>query len=185
MWEIPSYGGDNGFLRGLLNTWQLSLIWLMQSSPALTANIGGVDLNGDGTSTTILPGNTFRSFGRNVSLGELQNLVYQYNQVYPTVVSGKRTVKDQTIPLITLPAGFDNGDTFHSQDIRVTRRIKFTENARLELIGEVFNIFNFSNLAGYGGTLNSPNYGIATARAGGVFGTGGPRAFQVAARFTF
>ena len=104
------------------------MIWLMQSSPALTANISGVDLNGDGTSTTILPGNTFRSFGRDVSLGELQNLVYQYNQVYPTVVSGKRTVKDQTIPVITLPAGFSNGDTFHSHDIRVTRRIGFTEN---------------------------------------------------------
>jgi hypothetical protein len=60
------------------------------------------------------------------------------------------------------------------------------------LIAEAFNLFNISNLAGYSGSLNSgcsefPQgcYGIASTRAGGVFGTGGPRAFQFAARIQF
>jgi hypothetical protein len=55
----------------------------------------------------------------------------------------------------------------------------------MQLIGEGFNIFNISNLAGYGSVLNAANYGVPTTRAGGTFGTGGPRAFQFAARIEF
>src|SRR4029453_8533366 len=105
----------------------------------------------------------------------------QFNKNY----AGKTTVRGQPIPVITLPSKFDNGDTFISQDVRLTRNIKFTEKLRLQLIGEAFNVFNVSNLAGYSGVLTSPNYGIATTRAGGTFGTGGPRSFQFAARLQF
>jgi hypothetical protein len=56
---------------------------------------------------------------------------------------------------------------------------------RLDLIGEVFNLFNVANLTGYSGVLNQLNYGQPTARAGQVFGSGGPRAFQLAARVEF
>lgn len=185
LWELPQYGGDNGFVKALANRWSTSLIWQWQSSPALTMNIGGVDLNGDGTDTLMLPGTTYRTFGRDVTPAELQNLIFQYNQTYPTAVTGKRTTRDQVIPVVNLPAGFDNGDTFNSIDIRVTRFIRFTESANLQLIGEVFNVFNVSNLSGYNGTLTSANYGLPSTRVGGVFGTGGPRAFQVAAKFTF
>jgi hypothetical protein len=100
-------------------------------------------------------------------------------------VTGKRTTRDQVIPAITLPADFDNGDTFFSQDLRLTRLIRLRERAQLEVIGEAFNLFNISNLTGYGGALNTATFGQPSNRAGGVFGTGGPRAFQVAARFTF
>ena len=55
----------------------------------------------------------------------------------------------------------------------------------LSLIAEVFNLFNVSNLTGYSGVLNQPNYGQPSARVGQVFGTGGPRAGQLAARLTF
>jgi hypothetical protein len=41
---------------------------------------------------------------------------------------------------------------------------------RLDLIGEVFNLFNVANLTGYSGVLNQLNYGQPTARAGQVFG---------------
>lgn len=191
-YEIPAFGGDNKFLRGLLNTWKVGLISQFQSKPALTAVISGVDLDGDGNSTLILPGATYRNFGRGLSNSELRQLVDQYNKTLPTAVTGKRTVRDQVIPSINLPSDFNNGDTFISQDLRLTRLIKIREQVQLELIGEAFNLFNISNLTGYEGTLNAtcpefPTgcYGIASNRAGGVFGTGGPRAFQVAARLTF
>ena len=38
---------------------------------------------------------------------------------------------------------------------------------------------------GYGNVLGTPNFGQPVTTAGGVFGSGGPRAFQFAARFTF
>jgi len=67
------------------------------------------------------------------------------------------------------------------------------------LIGEGFNIFNNANLTGYSGTLNAyirptataagrnPDltFGQPTGRVSPVFGTGGPRAFQLAARLSF
>jgi len=49
----------------------------------------------------------------------------------------------------------------------------------------VFNLFNVANLTGYSGVLNQLGYGQPTARAGQVFGTGGPRAFQFATRLEF
>jgi hypothetical protein len=55
----------------------------------------------------------------------------------------------------------------------------------LSLIGEVFNLFNVANLTGYSSVLNQPNYAQPSARAGQAFGTGGPRAFQVASRVEF
>ena len=183
--ELPRYDGGNKFIRGLANSWQISLINQMVSKPPLQLFISGVDLNGDGTNGLILPGATFRGFGRNISKSDVISLVADYNKNLATAVTGKRTVRDQVIPTITLPANFDNGDTFISQDIRLTRVIAIREKVNLQLIGEGFNVFNISNLSGYSGTLNGANFGVPSSRAGGVFGTGGPRAFQVAARLQF
>ena len=183
--ELPTYGGDNKFLRGLANSWKIGLISQFVSKPALTALISGVDLNGDGNDTVILPGMSYRGFGRGVDADDIRTMVDQWNKTFPTAVTGKRTTRDQVIPTITLPANFENGDTFFSQDLRLTRLIKIRERTQLELIGEVFNLFNISNLTGYVGTLNAAGYGQPSNRAGGVFGTGGPRAFQVAARLQF
>jgi hypothetical protein len=183
--DVPGYGGDSWFLKAMLNTWKVGLIWQMVSKPPLTTNISSVDLDGDGINTLMLPGTSYRDFGRGLGKDELRSLVDQYNKTYPTSVTGKRTPQNQIIPSITLPAEFDHGDIFNSTDLRLTRVIRIREQSQLELIGEVFNIFNVSNLTGYSGTLNGANFGIASNRAGGVFGTGGPRAFQVAARFTF
>lgn len=183
--ELPTYGGDNRFLRGLANSWKLGLISQVVSKPALTALISGVDLDGDGNNTVILPGMTYRGFGRGVDKDDIRAMVDQWNKTFPTAVTGKRTTRDQVIPSITLPANFDHGDTFVSQDLRLTRLIRLREKVQLEIIGEAFNIFNISNLTGFGGTLNAGDFGQPSNRAGGVFGTGGPRAFQVAARLTF
>jgi hypothetical protein len=63
------------------------------------------------------------------------------------------------------------------------------------LIGEVFNLFNFANLV-YPAAITLADEGTdpidvrninhgPTARTTSVFGTGGPRAFQFAAKFRF
>jgi hypothetical protein len=72
-----------------------------------------------------------------------------------------------------------------TNDLRVTRIIRLRENIRLALIGEVFNIFNIANLGGYSDDLQAANFGTPTTRTNQVFGSGGPRAFQIAARLGF
>ncbi|MGH9836037.1 MAG: carboxypeptidase regulatory-like domain-containing protein [Blastocatellia bacterium] len=180
--ELPKYGGDNGFLRAAFNTWQVSLISQIVSKPPLTVTISSIDPTGQGINFFTLPGTNVNSVGRSVSVDDLSNLVTQYNQTQ----AGKITPRNQTYPTVALPASYDNGDTFISQDIRLTRSIGIGERVQLQLIGEVFNLFNFANHAGYGGDLRNPTtFGQASSYASGVFGTGGPRAFQVAARLTF
>jgi len=192
--EAPKYGGDNKLLRGLFNTWQFSLISQIMSKPPLSATVSSVDLDGDGTDNSLLPGVAFNGFGRGVGKNELRNLVDQFNKNFSTAATGKRTTRDQVIPALFLPPNFDNGDNYFSQDVRLSRLITIRENFKLTLIGEVFNIFNISNLSGYGASLDplaapgqqqAITFGQPSGRIGQVFGSGGPRAFQLAVKFTF
>src|ERR1043165_7232496 len=112
-------------------------------------------------------------------------------------------------PRVLLPLVRDDlklGDTFSSLDLRVSRVFKIGERFTIEPIGEVFNLFNVTNVLGvsnvnYSGFNNvlvpdstdpsnpasrrSSSFGQPVSTAGGVFGSGGPRAFQFAARVTF
>jgi hypothetical protein len=95
------------------------------------------------------------------------------------------------LPLAPADARF--GDAFSSLDLRASRVFRFGESITLEPIVEVFNLFNVTNVlgvsnvnySGFGNVLGSPTFGRPVTTAGGVFGSGGPRAFQFAARFTF
>jgi hypothetical protein len=107
---------------------------------------------------------------------------------------GARTPQNQVRPLIFLPNNISNGDPFFSQDIRLTRLINIREKVKLSLIAESFNVFNIANLTGYSSGLNSlatpgqiqqANFGQPGDRVNQIFGTGGPRAFQFAARLAF
>jgi len=112
-------------------------------------------------------------------------------------------VNGTMLPLVGEDARF--GDAFNSFDLRVSRPIAFRQ-VRIEPILEVFNLFNVTNVlgtnvknySGYSnvlvrdsgepgteGYLRSSQFGHAVTTAGGVFGSGGPRAFQFAVRATF
>jgi hypothetical protein len=50
----------------------------------------------------------------------------------------------------------------------------------------MFNVLNVANLGGFSGNLANPaGFGQPTSRASQVFGSGGPRALQLGARFSF
>jgi hypothetical protein len=107
---------------------------------------------------------------------------------------GFRTPQNQVMPLVALPDKFSNGDPFFSQDVRLTRLIRIGEKVKISLIAEAFNVFNIANLSGYGsglnalaapGTLQQLTFGLPSNRVNQIFGTGGPRAFQFAARISF
>jgi hypothetical protein len=103
------------------------------------------------------------------------------------------------LPQVSPNARFS--DSFNALDFRLDRTIKFGDRYSLNLIGEAFNIFNVTNIlgtsnlnySGYNNTLSpdqtNPNYsssfGTPVSTAGGVFGSGGPRAFQLAAKLHF
>ncbi|MGH9509807.1 MAG: TonB-dependent receptor [Terriglobales bacterium] len=96
------------------------------------------------------------------------------------------------------------GDSFNSLDLRLTKTFTFAERHRLQLIGEVFNLFNITNIRGFNNNnFSGINNAIVGAdplnptvqccsplgtpfrTAGGFFGSGGPRAFQFAVKYSF
>jgi hypothetical protein len=121
-------------------------------------------------------------FNRGLGKEDLARAVEQFNQNF----AGGRTPRNQPIPLLTLPAHYEFGDNYQSQDLRMSRTFSFRETYKLMLIGEVFNILNLANLSGYSGNLaNAATFGQPTSGVDQVFGSGGPRAFKFGARLSF
>jgi len=220
IWDLPKFKGDQRFLRGLLNGWQLSTLMEMRAGTPTSVTLGTLDTDGDGTFTFRLPGTGVSSFGYNMDADDIRRLVDQYNATFPAPkdtplagipVGSQRDAIGAPLPYIILPNKFQADDSFLTHDLRVTRNFRITEKVGLNLIAEGFNIFNIANLNGYGGTLNgyvrpipappptpaNPNpqatpgrnpdltFGLPSGRVSPVFGTGGPRAFQLAARLSF
>ena len=98
---------------------------------------------------------------------------------------------NQRLPLAPANARFN--DSFSSLDLRLSKVFTFKERFGFEPIIEVFNFFNTTNIlgasntnySGFGNVLGTTNFGQPLTTAGGVFGSGGARAFQIAGRFTF
>lgn len=196
--DLPEYNGASGLWRSLLNTWTISFISQTDSAPPLDTLLAGLDLDGDGISRTLLPGTSqHNTLGRNLDEDDLRELIEKYNADVEartrrvvnadgsTTVIRPRTPFNQVINPIALPQEFSNGDSFITQDLRLSRKIDLGEDRTLALIAEVFNVFNVANMSGYNNILNQVNYGQPSTRAGQVFGSGGPRAFQFATRFQF
>ncbi len=151
------------------------------STPPFSAYLGGLDLNGDGTTSDLLPGTKIDQFNRGLDKADLLRLVTQFNAAY----AGTHDAEGRPIRAITLPADFNFGDSFFTQDARVSRSFPLGERWKFALMGEVFNLFNVANLSGYSGDLLGAGFGQPTSRVTQVFGSGGPRSFQLAARVSF
>ncbi len=108
------------------------------------------------------------------------------------------------LPIVSERARFT--DSFSSLDLRVSRPFALGAQVRVEPMLEVFNVFNATNILGisnvnysgfsnvlvrdsedpgHAGYLRSSRFGQPVTTAGGVFGSGGPRALQLAVRVTF
>ena len=223
IWDLPKYKGDQRWMRGILNDWQLSTIVEMRTGAPTTVSISqhintlgpaaGFDIDGDGNYTFLLPGAELAAFGSSLDADDIRRLVNDYNSRFPAppdrgireIGVANRDKAGNPFPFIVLPENFAFGDSFISHDLRLTRAIRFGEKVRLNLIAEGFNIFNVANLTGFSGTLDRFNrpqktaagvvttagsnpdfaFGQATGRVNPIFGSGGPRAFQFAARLSF
>jgi len=123
---------------------------------------------------------------------------------YITQLNAGGGIDGVPLPLVSDTARFT--DSFNSLDIRVSRVFAAGSRIRFEPMLEVFNLFNVTNILGISnvnysgfsnvlvrdseepgtpGFLRSSGFGQPATTAGGVFGSGGPRAMQLAARVTF
>lgn len=172
--------------------------WGIQISPIVT-------MASDVPFDIILPNGTTRipylqrnAAGRTFRTGaELNAFIQQVNSAGGIAGVG-------LLPLVRDDLEF--GDSLQSVDVRVSKKFELTEDVAIQGIVEVFNLFNVTNIRGVNnvnfsgfqntlirdsqdpaspGYLRSSSFGAPLQTAGGVFGTGGPRAFQLAVRMTF
>jgi hypothetical protein len=160
---------------------KLGLNFSFSSAPPFSAYLSGIDFNGDGTQGDLLPGTTVDAFNRGMGRSNLEELVAQFN----TTRGGTKDAAGRLVPRLALPSHYGLGDNLQSLDLRLTRSFVFQERWRLLIIGEVFNLYNAANLNGFSGDLTSAGFGQPTGRATQIFGSGGPRAFQLAIKFAF
>ncbi len=185
--------------------WQISFapIYTFGSGVPADTFLPGTAING--ASGSRLPLISRNSLGREIkNSNQLNAMIDKWNALpvcpaaFPCLAGGL---------LQHVPANINFFSPFSSLDFRLQKQFKFKEGIALNLIGEAFNIFNETNIRGtsnnnYPGrsisigpfqpaqngqpaqTVQS-NFYSAVTTAGGFFGSGGPRAFQLAARLTF
>jgi hypothetical protein len=179
--------------------WKLNVspIWTWASS--IPENID-VPLLSDGR----LPNIPRNALGRQISNGKALNAaIIAYNALPPCLATGATAGPlpcnqgqllnaAGTGPLQVDPR-IKFGHDFNSFDTRVSRIFHLKEPHTLEAIVDVFNLFNVTNIRGttnrnYSGVnnvLGTSDFNRALETAGKFFGSGGPRAFQFALRYSF
>ena len=152
------------------------------SAPPVAPYVGGMDFNGDGTVNDLLPGTTVNQFGRDLGKDDLARLIDDYNQQY----ADRLTAGGQRAPRLALPEDYSFSDSLFTQDLRRHRTFSpGVRGLRAVVFVEVFNLLNTPNLLGFGSNLRGTTFGQPTQRFSQVFGSGGPRAFQLGARVEF
>jgi hypothetical protein len=186
----------------------ISLNSTMISSTPGTANVSNYYPVGDVIpgSTVPLPGLTYGGLNSSTSDSQLAAAVANFN----TSVHGSINSQGAAITnYVALPEHYSFGAPTIAQDFRLTKVFNFKERYHFNVFVEMFNAFNISNLTGYSLTLDnattanavcqqgsvvtgptglpaqSCSFGQPTARQGQTFGSAGPRAVQLGARFTF
>lgn len=159
----------------------------------------GTDING----SQALPGMPYNCAGISCDKSTLVQAVSNWN----SSIAGTKDSKGATIPQLVLPSDYQFGDPTFSQDFRLTKIFAIKERYKFSVLAEMFNAFNIANLSSYnftldtlargctvtngafascsGGATQTYGFGQPTQRAAQTFGSGGPRALQLGARFTF
>jgi hypothetical protein len=181
VYDLPKFEAESGFVKTLLNDWQMAGILTLQSGLPFSVIdnpnnniIQRANFNptfsgspyGDGT-----PGNYLNPaafvLSRPILAGGAVGAVNNPNF-------------DRNAPFGNTPRNFFRGPGQKNMDFSIVRFIPFTERVRGELRTEFFNVFNWVNLA-------NPNSNLANlATFGKITQTStGPRVIQFAFKLNF
>ena len=141
----------NLVVSGSGNVWHgitVGAIWSLRSSLPLTA-LAGTDLNSDGALTDYVPGTSKTWTDNSLS-----------------IVNAWRATKG----LAAIPASQIQTNKYNQLDARISKDFVFHERFRLQVIGQLFNVFGTDNYGGVG-TTQVTNASTGSATSSGSFGT--------------
>ena len=152
--------------------------------------VPGIDLSGSGISNTPLPGIPVNGLKRGSGKADLSKAVANWNSTY----AGKKDARGNPIPQLALPGKLQPGRSDEYGGHPAEQAFTYKERYKLSVFAEMFNVLNIANLSGFSFNLDSAapagrpqtfSFGQPTQRITQVFGSGGPRAVQLGARFSF
>jgi hypothetical protein len=177
MWEPFGQNFRTGTIVGrILGGWSFQGILrastgtplTIQADPLLCAcpgNVARADVVQTGVGTRIIPQETFFGFLVGVPF---QFPIFEFQQPAAGSIGnlGRNSIY---------------GDGFINYDLAVVKAFQFTEQNRLELRGEVFNLANTPHFAAPVVNINSVNFGQSLATMPGM----GARTIRLGARYVF
>jgi hypothetical protein len=185
---LPHHNFNFSGLVQLKWGFELSLNSSFISPAPVEPTISNLDLPGTAPSGSSepLPGLKYNCLNAGCGSASLITFVKAFNSQY----AGTRNAQGQVISPVQVPTDdFKLSNPIVSQDLRLTKTFTIKERYKFLVLGEAFNILNIGNATGQSYTLDATGasqvFGIPTQRVNQTFGSGGPRAFQVAGRFSF
>jgi hypothetical protein len=142
----------------------VGVVWTLRTSAPFSARAGR-DLNGDGATSDFVPGTTKGMGNRD-------------NDAMLAAVNAYRAAN----ALAPITALVNNSNDYSRFDVRASKAFTMPGRKRVELIGQVFNLFGRTNLGGIGSSFNTN----ALSNTFGQLSTAQPRQQgELALRFTF
>jgi TonB dependent receptor/Carboxypeptidase regulatory-like domain len=95
--------------------------------------------------------------------------MFRYRSALPYTVHAGRDLNGDGFAIDLPPGGSVNterGASFSQFDVRIAKEFSFTDDFSIELIGEIFNLFDEDNPAGFVGAQSSAIFGKPTSFAG-------------------
>jgi hypothetical protein len=163
----------------------ISPIWTIASHVPMDSFVPALN-----TRLPILPRN---ALGRDISNGTQLNAAIDRWNALPACTGVNQVPCHSGAMLGHVNPNLNFGDDFNSLDLRLTKTWTFFNEQKLQFISEVFNLanvtnirgFNNNNYSGFNNDITSANFNQRLNTAGGFFGSGGPRAFQFALKYSF
>ncbi|MCY7376617.1 MAG: TonB-dependent receptor [Pyrinomonadaceae bacterium] len=173
IYQLPKVENANGFVRALVNGYQLSGIFTAESGRPYSATVAfpTISFTQDGQTFTPFGGGTLGLGGLSLAPNIERNSIY--------------------------------GDNNYRLDLRLARTFRIAEKVNIELLAEGFNVFNRANFNGFNSTFynvvtptgtptastpiqftQNANFGVPNNDGSQPDGTNARR-FQLAARFRF
>jgi len=192
LWEIPKTGLNNGFLKQVLDGWQINGITRYVSGPPLRMAILGagnllnaVDITGGGdgwraamSGNPVVPGDQ-----RTVEKWFDTSVFSAPANAVPTNSAGIQSILARG----NTPIGFAKGPGIGNWDVAIYKTFPLHEKVKLQFRAEAYNAFNHTQFSAVNVT---PTWNLTTgaqtnAQFGQVTSARDPRIMQFAVRLSF
>jgi outer membrane receptor protein involved in Fe transport len=172
IYELPTFGGDQGVLNGVLGGWQISGIGQFRSGNTLRIDQpSGITRS----RPDVAPGADLIIDDWQETCGPLGCNNLNTAGFVPVPIS---PLTNATLRPGTYMLDMARGPSSTSVHTTLAKSFGLGGGRRIQLRADAFSVLNRKN-------YNSPNQNITSANFGRITGAGGARSFQLGARFTF